>query len=93
MIQPFFRPRRKTWYMEIKGKEIPLGKDKEAAFKEFHRIMAGEEPVTSKTPAICLIDQFLTWTKENRAKETFNWYLRHLQSFVDYIGPKIKSTN
>jgi len=88
MIQPFFRPKRNAWYVEVKGKEYPLGKDKEEAFKEFHRLMAGELPVTTKTPAINLIDQFLVWTKENRSEATYDWYYRHLQSFADYIGPK-----
>lgn len=51
--------------------------------------MAGELPVTNKTTAQLLIDQFLLWTKENRAEATYDWYLQHLQSFADFIGPKL----
>ncbi len=29
------------------------------------------------------------WTKKNRAEGTYDWYLKHLQSFADYVGPRL----
>ncbi|HEY3395009.1 MAG TPA: hypothetical protein VGK58_20055 [Lacipirellulaceae bacterium] len=71
MRKPFYKKSHKAWYCTIVGQQVRLGTDKEAAKKEYHRLMAAEAPVTSKTTVAELIDQFLHWTKQNRAKRTF----------------------
>lgn len=90
MRRPYFKKTHQAWYCNIGGKQVRLGKDKEAAEKEYHRLMAAEIPVTSRTSAAQLIDQFLHWTKENRDDTTFRWYQRYLKSFVLHIGYKLK---
>ena len=35
----FFREKRRLWYVQIDGKQLHLGPDKEAAFAEYHRLM------------------------------------------------------
>lgn len=90
MRRPYFKKTHKAWYCTIDGEQVRLGKDKEAAEKEYHRLMAAETPVTSRTTAAQLIDQFLHWTKNNRSDKSFRWYERYLKSFVLHIGYKLK---
>lgn len=89
MRKPYYKKTHKAWYCNIGGKQVRLGSNKDEAEKEYHRLMAGETPVTAKTTAAQLIDQFLHWTKTNKAERTFNWYRRHLSSFVQFIGYKL----
>ena len=90
MRKPFFKKSHNSWYVQIDGTQVRLGSDRDEAFKEYHRLMAGETPATCKTTAAKLIDQFLTWTKENRAEQTYDWYLFHCQGFVNYIGHRLR---
>ena len=90
MRKPFYKKSHNAWYCEIGRRQIRLGQDKEEAFREYHRLMAGEEPVTSKTTVFDLVDQFLVWTQENREASTYLWYLNRCQSFIDHIGKKMK---
>lgn len=89
MRQPFFKKTHQSWYVELNGKQVNLGKDKDEAFKEYHRLMAADTPVTSRTPVVNLLDQFLAWTKDNREKRTFDWYADHLQKFATHIGARL----
>lgn len=90
MRKPYFKKSHQAWYVNIDGRPVKLGRDKEAAEVEYHRLMADRTPVTSRTTVKELLDQFLVWTKDNRAKGTYGWYLFHLQRFADFIGPKMQ---
>lgn len=89
MRKPFFKKSHGAWYCEIGRKQIRLGTDKEAAEQEYHRLMAGEQPVTTKTTAYALVNQYLEWTHQNRSAETFKWYKLRLKPFVVSIGLKM----
>lgn len=84
--QPWFR-RNRGWYVQHNGKQVFLGKEKKQAYKHFHELMSRPTlriaKVSDAFVAIC--DQFLDWTKNNRAERTYDWYVERLQSFVDYI--------
>ena len=88
MRKPFYKKSHKAYYCEIDRKQIRLGPDKDAAIEEYHRLMAGHIPATSRTPAVVILDQFLQWTKENRSERTFEWYYRPVKSFAEFIGSK-----
>lgn len=90
MRKPFKKKSRPNWYVEINRKQINLGTDKDAAFEEYHRLMASMEPATSRTAVVVLLDQFLGWTKENKAEGTYKWYFQYLQNFGRFIGPKLR---
>lgn len=81
----WYRKDRKTYYVTLDGKLYNLGKDKDAAQKVFHKLMAAEVKPTSKLTVAELLDRFLTWTSENRAPRTFDWYKDHLQHFLDSL--------
>jgi integrase len=88
--QPFFRKQTGSWYVQIRGKQIPLGKDEEAAWTEYHRLMAGQQQLAPSTPAAVVIDQFLEWVSTNQAPTTYQFYKRHLTSFANAIGARLR---
>ena len=86
--KPFFRKGRGLWYVQLAGKQINLGPDRDAAFARYHGLMA-EAPSAELPPSVdgsplvtVLADQFLDWVKTRRAAATYDWYGYHLQSFV-----------
>lgn len=84
----WWREDRKSWFVTIKGVRHKLGTDEDAAKKEFHRLMSLEEapaPVQSEL-AVQLLDKFLVWTQSNKAPETYKWYKKHIQSFIDSLS-------
>ena len=87
--KPWYWKARKTWCVYHKGERILLGPDRGEAFRQYHEIMAMPEekcqPVDSSAVA-AILDDFLTWTEENRATETFDRYKRFIQSFVTKYG-------
>ena len=89
--KPFYRKSRDTWYVEVDGRQINLGKDREAAFQRYHAIMAAP-PEVRPTHAIGtgeglklteLFDRFLDWVKQHRSPDTYVWYQYRLQRFAD----------
>jgi integrase len=84
--EPFYKHSHKAYYVEINGRQIRLGTEEKAAWDEYHRLMAGKQPATDKTPARDIIDQFLRWTERRSAPLTVAWYTRHLTRFKAFIG-------
>lgn len=82
--KPFFRPARNLWYVQLHGKQINLGQDKDAAFKEYHRLMQCPKPVASKL-AVGIIEGFLDWAEKHKAPRTYRDYKDFLQSFVNSL--------
>lgn len=101
--KPFYKQSHKAWYVERGGKQVCLVKgDKtetqDQAHREYHRLMAGELPTTSKTTVAEIVAQFLAWCEKNRAPATAKWYAKYLdhspksakvrRTFLDYIGDR-----
>ena len=81
--QPFFRKDRQLWYVEIRGKQYRLAKDRTLAFQRYHELMAEFPRVEVDSQSVAYIcDEFLEWTSHNRSKATYNYYLERLQSFL-----------
>lgn len=88
--KPYYWANKKAWFCTIKGTRYRLGDEEEAAKKEFHRLMSLDEPVvansaTSEPLAVELLDKFLVWTQANRSEGTYDWYQKHIQSFIDSL--------
>ena len=88
--KPFYRKSRDTWYVEVDGRQINLGKDRESAFQRYHAIMATPAEVRQNHSVggtglklTELFDQFLGWVQQHRAPDTFVWYQYRLQRFAD----------
>lgn len=89
MRKPFFRSQTQSWYVRIDGKQVNLGKDKDAAFRRYHELMAGRAPVEKKTPAVELIGRFLDWCERHKAPRTHEWYATYCLSFGLHIGGRL----
>lgn len=37
--QPFFRPKKNRWYVQLDGKHVNLGPDEKAAWEKYHAVM------------------------------------------------------
>jgi integrase len=89
--KPFYRKSRDTWYVEVDGRQINLGKDREAAFQRYHAIMAAPPEVRPTRvmgtgdglKVTELFDRFLDWVKQHRSPDTYVWYQYRLQRFAD----------
>lgn len=91
--KPFFRKQTRSWYVQVGKEQINLGRDKEAAWEEYHEIMAkrrATEPTASDS-VVTLINKHLAWLQTNRAAGTFKRAMQHLPSFGRHIGPKLSA--
>lgn len=84
--KPWYRKDRKAWFVTIDGQRHNLGAEREAAFQQFHEMMARpkKRAVPSRSVA-AIIDAFLEWTLKHRAPRTYDWYLERCQWFIATI--------
>ena len=76
--QPFFRPTRKTWFVQIDGKQINLGPDEDAAWTRYLELMAQpskktELPASSIPYVVVIRDQYIEGLRNrvaDRAKKS-----------------------
>lgn len=84
--KPWYWKERKSWYVTIRGERHNLGTDKGEAFDEFHKLMASPVQRLKADAVAALLDDFLSWCEENRAKRTFERYRDFLQDFTTVCG-------
>ena len=97
--KPFFRPARGLWYVQLDGKQINLGPDKDEAFKAYHGLMQqraeAPKPVAPSAPdqrlVVVLVDEFLDWCEKHRAPDTYRWYKDRLESFCKTIDVNLSA--
>ena len=74
--KPFFRKNRGLWYVQLDGKQVNLGPDRDEAFARYHKLM--QAPVVASATATDLvavvIDAFLDWCSKHRAQLTYKRY-------------------
>lgn len=92
--KPFFRSARNAWYVQLGGKQINLGSDKESAFKQYHGLMIRPPtPTVSRSSdrlVVVIIDQFLDWCQKNRSPDTYRWYKDRLNTFCQSIAADLQ---
>jgi integrase len=94
--KPFFRPSRKLWYIQVAGKQINLGPDRDRAFEQYHAIMAGRS--APRLPAIRensvlvvqVLDAFLEHCQIQNSPATYQWYRDRLQQFAPTIPRSLR---
>lgn len=84
--KPWYWKQRKSWYVTINAERHNLGPDKKEAFDEFHRLMTSPAAKLKNDVVAAVLDDFQTWTKENRAKRTADRYGDFLQAFIKVHG-------
>lgn len=83
--KPFFRRSRGLWYVEVAGRQVNLGPDREAAFRRYHELMGKPEAEPKPIDAdvvVGIFDLFLEWTQKNRSKASYDWYVERLTAFA-----------
>jgi integrase len=83
--KPFFRTARKAWFVQVAGKQVNLGPDREAALRRYHEVMRRRPTCETAVVAegvLALLDAFLDWCQEHKAGRTYDWYRRYLESFA-----------
>lgn len=88
--KPFYRKQTKAWYVQIGKKQHNLGKNKKEAWAKYHALMADRQDIEDDTTVAQLIDRYLEWCKNHRAKRTYDWYAWHLNSLLDSVGCRLK---
>ncbi|MEO9590133.1 tyrosine-type recombinase/integrase [Rhodopirellula bahusiensis] len=89
--KPFFRKQTQSWYCSIGGKQISLGKDREAALQKFHELMTDPDAVSSELVTLYELSQaYLDWCKLNRNATTYRKHLLYLRGFIDHVGKRLK---
>lgn len=86
--KPFFRASRALWYVQLEGRQLNLGPDRDEAFRRYHELMARrrEAPVPIRGESVvAILDAFLGWCSKHRAHRSYLWYRDYLQSFVSSI--------
>lgn len=94
--KPFFRASRGLWYVQLDGRQVNLGADKEDAFKSYYALMRdrSQRVVPSAQPeprrpsalgVIALAELYLEWCQKNRAPHTYRWYRDRLNAFCNTI--------
>jgi len=89
---PWFRKADQCYYTEVNGRQINLGKNYKRAEDEYHRLMAGKDRTNGdrRLTVAQVADEFLEWNKRNRSEGTYEWYLKYLKPFVEFIGYKLR---
>jgi integrase len=86
--KPWQRSDRPGWFATIRGKQMFLAFEYPEAMREFHRLLAFEEPSKnpSKMSTQLLVDRYLSWAKPRLAVATWDRYRSLLQEWVDAYG-------
>lgn len=109
--RPYYKVRRRTWYVEIQRVQHVLGKHvgpepvkgrngwnpPADIWTAYHNLMAegAPPPVPALAPGehlfvVTVLDQFLDWlanrvAEGSKAKRTYAWYFKYIQSFTHSI--------
>ncbi len=96
--QPFFRPAKNRWYVQLDGKHVNLGPDETEAWAKYHEIMAERArnpqpkiiPIKVRATLVpAVLDAYLDWLMNrvregSKAQRTYDWYHDYLQDFLRF---------
>ncbi len=85
MLRAWYRKDRKSWFVELNGKQVKVGKTKQEAdaVVKVLRKQAPKERLASLITSAEVLERYLEWCEENRAKRTYEWYKDFLQKFMN----------
>jgi integrase len=85
--EPWFWEARGEWYVKIKGVRHRLGPDKTEADRQFHLLMAGEDPLPVSDRdwmyASEVADELQVCIKAEKSSKTLDWYCQYLDPFKE----------
>ena len=85
-----WRRGKRGWYVTLDGRQISLGKSRDAAFQAYHDLMRQPQSVQTRPEMVAaVVDRFLDYVQKHRAADTYVWYQSRLQLFVRrYPSPR-----
>lgn len=85
--RPFFRKFNASWYVQLGKQQINLGKDEQAAYQKYYELLAKRGRATNDFKTVAeLLDSYLEWLNEHRAKATYDKAVYYLSHFARFIG-------
>lgn len=89
--KPWWRATHNAYYATVRGVQYRLGATKKQADDELKRLLKKEpQEVGDRTLLAVLVDDFLDFTKENRAYKTYRGHKDFCQSFLKKF-PRLKT--
>ncbi|MGI8980557.1 MAG: tyrosine-type recombinase/integrase [Pirellulaceae bacterium] len=91
IAKPFFRKQTQTWYVQLGKKQHNLGPDKQEALAKYRALSAGEQAAEQGEgmQVIAVLMLFKEWSEQHDTPATYNFYKRHLDSFIRHAGDKL----
>jgi integrase/recombinase XerD len=89
---PWLRKQNQTWYVQLEGRQINLGKNKKEAFAEYLKLMHLGVPKSDQTVRQVL-DAYWNWAKSNLAEETCNSRKAALTTFGESVPKALKAAD
>jgi len=90
--KPWLRKQNQTWYVQINGKQRPLGKDRDKAFAKYHELMHLGAPAADSTVRQVL-DSYWRWAQANLAAETCKSRQGIIKAFGKSVSATLKAAN
>lgn len=88
--KPWFRKSKRRWYVTLHGRKVCLGADRDRAFKEYHRLMAGVDTATvgpGVEPTVRqLADDYMADLKGRVGTRTHYVAAAYLKRFLSVFG-------
>ena len=90
-IKPFYRRFTKSYYVQIDGKQINLGRDKKAAGEKCKKLLASRRAFNAATTTVKgLLAMYLEWCLRHRSKATYYAAQFYTKSFAATLPEKLK---
>ena len=77
----------KTRYVQLDGRQVPLGKEKEEAFRKYHELRSGRRG-SQTIHRVDELDEFLEHIKRNQAKGSYRLYRHYIRLFSATVSNK-----
>jgi len=89
--KPFFVKKRKTWYVQIDGRQHNLGKDKAEAINLYRELLGNSAKVTAElvkptATVVELLTEFLAWSERNNGQRNFETLQYHISRFSQWLN-------
>lgn len=89
--KPFYVKKRKTWYVQIDGKQHNLGKDKAEAMNQYKELLGDSakvaaENVKATAPVLDLLAEFLAWSERNNGDSNHESLQNHISHFSKWLS-------
>ncbi len=90
-IKPFFRKQTRSYYCQIDGKQIALGRDRSAAETKCRQLLDNRAALKAAVTSVReLAARYLEWCHRHRSESTYYSAQFYLRSFVRTLPARMK---